>query len=408
MRGMNSDCIDMIYLDPPFNSKVIFRELPGKRDILSSFTDAWKLTDEDIEWHESIRDEHRCIYEVIKASEYSYGKNMKAYICVMTERLMEMHRILKPTGSIYLHCDPTASHYLKIIMDCVFGHTNFRNEIVWNKGYRGTPKKNLYQREHDTVLFYTKSDRFTWNKVTAEYRDKELKRYNKTDKDGRRYALVKRKRADGAVYYGKTYPEGKLQGDVISHIPTLSSTAKERTGYKTQKPLPLVDVFMRASSNEGDVVMDPFCGCATAPVSAEKLGRRWVGIDVSYVSGYLIKKRLIEEVYVGSPLIKEYEPVFRTDIPVRTDIKDKATLDLLDIKQKKYREQEGRCAGCGYPLPIRYLTKDRIVPGKRGGQYTDENTQLLCHPCNSTKGDRTMAWLRNKLKENDLIYHEDE
>ncbi len=134
------------------------------------------------------------------------------------------------------------------------------------------------------------------------------------------------------------------------NISILNSQAKERTGYPTQKPLALLERVIEASSNIGDLVFDPFCGCVTAPVAAEKLGRQWVGIDVAYISGYLVKKRLAEEVFVGAPLnIKEYEPIFRSDIPERTDIEDKKVLDSIEIKQKKHEEQEGKCAGCEYP-----------------------------------------------------------
>ena len=388
MRGMNSECVDLIYLDPPFNSNVIYRELPGKKDVLSSFIDAWKLRDEDVEWHKSIKDEHRCIYEVIEASEYAYGKSMKAYLCVMTERLFEMHRILKDAGSIYLHCDPTASHYLKIILDCIFNKTNFLNEVVWY--YKNASRgKKQWAKSHDVILWYSKSKNYIFN------RDDVLQPFESGMTEWR---YTKGGQKD------KEMPKGKTPDDVIT-LPSINANdKKERTGYPTQKPIALLERIISASSNEGDLVLDPFCGCATAPVAAEKLGRQWVGIDVAYISGYLVKKRLVDEVFVGAPLVKEYEPVFRADIPERTDIQDKKELDTLAIKQKKHEEQEGKCAGCEYPLPLRYLQKDRIVPGAKGGQYTEENIQLLCQPCNSTKGDKDMAYLKTQLKKHDLIF----
>ena len=388
MRGMNSACVDLIYLDPPFNSNVIYRELPGKKDVLSSFIDAWKLRDEDIAWHESIKDAHRCIYEVIEASEYAYGKSMKAYLCVMTERLFEMHRILKETGSIYLHCDPTASHYLKIIMDCIFNKKNFLNEVIWY--YKNASRgKKQWAKSHDVILWYSKSKEYTFN------RDAVLQPFESGMTEWR-YKKGGQK--------GKEIPKGKTPDDVIT-LPSINANDKtERTGYPTQKPIALLERVISASSNEGDIVFDPFCGCATAPVAAEKLGRQWVGIDVAYISGYLVRKRLVEEVFVGAPLVKEYEPVFRADIPKRTDIQDKKELDTLAIKQKKHADQEGKCAGCEYPLPLRYLQKDRIIPGAKGGQYTEENIQLLCQPCNSTKGDKDMTYLKAQLKKHDLIF----
>ena len=396
MRGMNSECVDLIYLDPPFNSNVIYRELPGKKDVLSSFTDAWKLRDEDKEWHESVKDEHRCIYTVIEASEHSYGKSMKAYLCVMTERLFEMHRILKKTGSIYLHCDPTASHYLKIIMDCIFGEKNFNNEIIWSY-QRWTGATKHFQKMHDIILFYAKDKKnHKFNVLKEPYSEKSKHK-------GRRVSKMKSGGGLEQKYTDDTSRQKSMRD--VWEISYLNSQAKERTGYPTQKPLAVLERVVQASSNEGDLVLDPFCGCATAPVAAEKLGRQWVGIDVAYISGYLVKKRLADEVFIGAPLkIKEYEPVFRSDIPERTDIEDKKVLDSIEIKQKKHREQEGKCAGCEYPLPLRYLQKDRIVPGAKGGQYTEENIQLLCQPCNSTKGDKDMAYLKTQLKKHDLIF----
>lgn len=416
MRGMNSKSVDLIYLDPPFNSNVIYRELPGKKDVLSSFTDAWKLRDEDKEWHEGIKKEHRCIYEVIEASEYAYGKSMKAYLCVMTERLFEMHRILKETGSIYLHCDPTASHYLKIVMDCIFGKDNFLNEVVWT--YRKwTNTATHFQKNHDVLLLYTaKKGVHKFNKLFDENTPQQEKYKRGWDTNvverGIRQLIVydktkAKKKIESGNYDRIVYRDNQTKVALPDHwnISILNSQAKERTGYPTQKPLALLERIIEASSDKGDLILDPFCGCATAAVAAEKLGRQWVGIDVAYISGYLVKKRLAEEVFVGASLkIKEYEPIFRTDILERTDISDEKVLDSIEIKQRKHKEQEGRCAGCEYPLPLRYLQKDRIVPGTKGGQYTEENIQLLCQPCNSTKGDKDMAYLKAQLKKHDLIY----
>ena len=275
LRGMNSESVDLIYLDPPFNSNANYAAPIGSEAAGAAFKDTWTLDDVDAEWHGQIADEHPGLYKIIDAAGASHSKGMQAYLIMMAIRLIEMQRVLRPTGSIYLHCDPTASHYLKALMDCVFGRTNFRNEIVWYKGYRGTPRANRWQQEHDIILMYG-GDARTWNKPISAYKDASMARYNKTDGDGKRYALIKRRRTDGTVYYGKCYPQGKPAGDVID-IPTLAATDSERTGYPTQKPLALLERIIRASSKEGDFVFDPFCGCATTLVAAEKLSRNWGG-----------------------------------------------------------------------------------------------------------------------------------
>ena len=399
MRGMNDECIDLIYLDPPFNSNVLYQGLPGEKNITAAFTDVWKLTKEDEIWHESIKKEHRCLYEVIEASKYAHSESMMSYLIVMTERLFEMHRILKSTGSIYLHCDPTASHYLKIIMDCVFGNKNIINEIIWcYKGPANT--KNSFKKKHDTIFFYKKSDNFIFNAdaVRISYDEKTIER--------RKYKEVGKSGGSGIPVKGMSESEvqkGMVPNDWWSDIFSGGQMPKkERTGYPTQKPLKLLERIISASTNEGDLVLDPFCGCATALVAAEKLNRKWVGVDISYIANQLVKLRMRNE----TNLFDNYDVIERTDIPKRTDVKEDILKDI-DIKQKKYEEQEGRCAGCKYPLPQRYLTKDRIVPGAKGGQYTEENTQLLCQPCNSTKGKNDMPFLTKRLQEQELIYKED-
>ena len=281
--------VDTIYGDPPFNSKATYsilwgqdRQDRGKQSAqLAAFTDMWHWGPEAEKRLETLLRPGHPAERVIRAVlTYPGRTGMLSYLTYMAERLTEMKRILKPTGTLYLHCDETANHYLKMLLDCIFGPQNFRGEIVWFKGYRGTPRKNRYQQEHETVLFYTKSGTYTWNDVFGEYRDTDLKRYNKIDEDGNRYALVKRRRANGEIYYGKTYPKGKLQGDVID-VPVLASTSKERLGYPTQKPLALLEMLIKASSNEGDIVLDPFCGCGTTIEAGLQLGRQVVGIDIS-------------------------------------------------------------------------------------------------------------------------------
>ena len=286
MQPWPGESVDTIYGDPPFNSKATYSILwgqdTGKQSAqLEAFTDMWYWGPEaEKRLKTLLRPEHPAEPVIRAVLTYPGRSGMLSYLTYMAERLTEMRRILKPTGTLYLHCDATANHYLKMLLDCIFGPQNFRGEIVWFKGYRGTPRKSRYQQAHETVLFYTKSDAYTWNDVFGEYRDTDLKRYNKIDEDGNRYALVKRRRANGEVYYGKTYPKGKLQDDVID-VPVLASTSKERLGYPTQKPLALLEILLKASSSEGDIVLDPFCGCGTTIEAGLKLGRQVIGIDIS-------------------------------------------------------------------------------------------------------------------------------
>jgi len=235
---------------------------------------------------------------------------MLAYLCMMSPRLLEMRRILKDTGSIYLYCDPTASHYLKLLMYAIFGVKNFRNEIIWDYGARATVRKSGFPKKHDILLFYTKTDKYMFYPLYKPYKDTEFKRYNKQDEKGR-YALVKRKRTDGTVYYGKCYinQKGAPETDVWD-IPTMASTSGERIGYPTQKPEELLEKIIKANSNEGDVVCDPFCGCGTAIAVAERFNRQWVGIDITPLAIDVIKNRL-----VGHKVIEDVNVTFgRVDI----------------------------------------------------------------------------------------------
>ncbi len=387
MRGMKSESIDLIYLDPPFNSKHDYAAPIGSKAAGAAFKDTWTLDDIDNAWWGEIAETNEGLYRILDAAGHISGDSAKSYLIYMAVRLLEMHRVLKPSGSLYLHCDPTMSHHLKLVLDAIFKKENFRNEVIWFKGYRGTPRQSRYQQEHDVLLFYTKSENYVWNKTYGEYKDKNMKRYNKTDKNGKIYALIKRKRTNGEVYYGKSYPEGKLQGDVVD-VPTLASTDKERTGYPTQKPLALLEKIITASSNVDDVVLDPFCGCATTCHAAARLSRKWIGIDISEKAAELISNRINQDVMV---LIKG-GVIHRTDIPKQAPQKSKC------LKNKLYGEQEGYCKGCQYHFPIQNLTEDHIIPRSKGGQDDDKNIQLLCGNCNSIKGDRDMPYLIARLR----------
>jgi len=407
LRAMNSESVDLIATDPPFNKNRDFHATPDSLAAGAKFQDRWSW-EKDVheEWVDEIKDDHPRLMEAIESARYAHSDGMGAYMCFMAVRLLAMRRVLKSTGSIYLHCDPTASHYLKACMDAIFGWKQFQNEIVWNKGYRGTPRKNRYQQEHDIILFYANGRGQTWNKQTVPYKDESLGRYNKVDEDGKRYALIKRRRTDGTIYYGKCYPQGKLIGDVIT-LPTMASTDKERTGYPTQKPLALYERIISASTNKGDIVLDPFCGCATTLVAAEGLDRQWAGIDIWEGAHELVIKRLKDK----SGLFGDV--TFTKELPERTDAGDTSS-PFLQVKTRRYgfateawqrlsrneivkeladaqRSRESGeerlvlCAGCGRSLEPEFMELDHVQPRSDGGANDISNRILLCGPCNRRK-----------------------
>ena len=231
MRGMNSDSVDLIYLDPPFNSKTNYAAPIGSMAAGAAFKDTWTLSDVDVEWINLIEGKHPALYRVLLAA---ITDSDKSYLVYMAARILEMHRVLKPTGSIYLHCDPTMSHYLKLVMDAILGHGNFQNEIIWSYR-RYTARSNRFQREHDVILLYGEIDTI-FNVIYETYGQKSGKRdsHYKQDEDCRWFRWQKRRGEDPYKIY---LSEGRRLGDVwqISHI---NASARERVGYPTQKPLP--------------------------------------------------------------------------------------------------------------------------------------------------------------------------
>ena len=334
------ESVDLIYLDPPFNSNatynVLFREASGEGSAaqIHAFDDTWHWNIEsERAYREVVTDGPKKLADLLQAMRSFLGQNdMMAYLAMMAPRMKELHRVLKPTGSIYLHCDTTASHYLKLLMDAVFGPTNFRNEISWNRSNPKSLHKVNFPNCRDVILRYSKTDRCIFNKVFAEHDLSYVdKAYRYTDEDGRRYRLLpllnpndnrpnltyeflgvtrvwrwtkERMQAayeDGLVVQLKpgAVPQYKLyledsQGRTVTNdwndIPQAAGT--ENLGYPTQKPEALLERIIQASSNEGDVVLDPFCGCGTAVAVAERLGRRWTGIDITHIAISLMKSRL--------------------------------------------------------------------------------------------------------------------
>lgn len=339
--------VDLIYLDPPFNSNrsynVLFRDEAGRATDaqLTAFEDTWHWNEKTQElYNELVTRGDARVGAMIGALREAIGANqMMAYLVMMAGRLVELHRVLKPTGSLYLHCDPVASHYLKIILDTIFGPQNFRNEIIWKRtsAHSDTKQGNVLHmgRIHDIILYYTKSDRAVKNEVYQPYDQTYVDGFYKyKDPDGRRYRLgdltgpggaakgnpqyeflgvirywrYKKERMDELYRQGRivqtkpgTVPQYKRYLDEMSgtslqdlwdDISPVGAQVAERLGYPTQKPVALLERIIQASSNPGDLVLDPFCGCGTTVVAAQKLGRRWIGIDITHLSVALLKYRL--------------------------------------------------------------------------------------------------------------------
>ncbi len=336
------ESVDLVYLDPPFNSNasynVLFREASGEGSAaqIHAFDDTWHW---DIESERAYRDVvqngPKKLADLLQAMRSFLGQNdMMAYMAMMAPRTVELHRVLKPSGSIYLHCDPTASHYLKLLMDAVFGQENFRSELIWKRQSAHSDARG-YGSVHDTVLFYARSDAYRWNSAFQPYDPKYVEQYYRyTDSDGRRFMsgdlgaaglqgggyeyewkgvvrvwrvpieTMQRLNAENRIFYTrngipriKRYLDessGMPVQDVWTDIESLRSWHKERLGYPTQKPEGMLERIISASSNEGDVVLDPFCGCGTAVAVAERLGRRWIGIDVTHLAISIMKSRLHE------------------------------------------------------------------------------------------------------------------
>ncbi len=289
-RHIPDESVDLVYLDPPFNSKadynILFREPMGEqsRARITAFGDTWHWTGESEKTFQEMLDTAPAnVVEMMRAFLNFIGRNdVMAYLTMMCIRLIELRRVLKTTGSIYLHCDPTASHYLKILMDTIFGKRNFRNEIIWCYRGGGTPKKD-FGRRHDVILRYSKDDgyRFYPDTIRIPYQAEGIGR---TDD-----AMWGKHKGVDKVY--KPHPLGKVPEDWWQ-LNILNANDPERLGYPTQKPEALLERIIKASSNEGDVVLDPFCGCGTTISAAQSLKRRWLGIDVTHLAINLIKWRL--------------------------------------------------------------------------------------------------------------------
>ena len=355
------DSVDLIYLDPPFNSRqdynVLFAEKDGTRSAsqITAFKDSWEWNEEAARAYEEVVEQGGRVADAMRAFRTLLGgTDMLAYLAMMAPRLIELRRVLKPTGSIYLHCDPTASHYLKLVMDAVFGAEMFRTEIIWKRSSAhsdGKQGRKQHGRIHDSLLFYTKGESWTWNSIFTPYDEEYTTKFYRhvEEGSGRRYTLGDLTGPGGAAKGNPSYEilgvtrfwrfsqqkvlrmleEGRIVQsapgkvprykryldemsgvalqDVWNDISPIGAQAQERLGYPTQKPETLLERILRTSSNEGDLVLDPFCGCGTTVQVAQKLHRRWIGIDITHLATGLIKYRLDDA--FGPDIRRSYEVI---------------------------------------------------------------------------------------------------
>lgn len=392
LRNMQNESVDLIYLDPPFNSGKQWGnpiEAHGRKAEVA-FKDTWNLSDihadEELELLYYAKDAIPLINSLHKIN----GGSWRAYLIYMGIRLAEMRRVLKPTGSIYYHCDPVMSHGVKLLMDCIFGKNNFRNELVWHYLNGGGRATRWLNRKHDIILSYAKhlpscfyNGLAIGDKRTLE--EGTFSGYFKTDENGRRYQEV---RASGKIY--KYYVDDPKNPDDVWQINVISQRDKtERTGYPTQKPLALLERIIKASSNEDDVVLDPFCGCATTCVAANNLKRQWIGVDLSDKAEHFIKSRISKESYEIT------EGTFEVN-PTQERRKDLEKLDKDSVKANLFAKNK-ICPGCQREKELDDMDLDHIVAKTRGGQDEWRNFQLLCRNCNTSKGSKGMTEWRNDL-----------
>jgi DNA modification methylase len=346
---VRDESVDLIYLDPPFNSRqdynVLFAEKDGtpSGSQITAFEDTWEWNLDAERACEEIIERGGRVAEAMMAFRTFLGRSdMMAYLAMMAPRLVELHRVLKTTGSIYLHCDPTATHYLKMLMDSIFGGQNYRNEISWRRTSAHANVGQRYAAVQDRLLFYSKSEKWTWNQPYIPYSAEYIESHYSQKEPGTNRRFTTRdltasmqRASSGQLYDWKGFrpppsrcwaytkenmeafeakgllsysPRGmprlklyldKMPGvpcdDIWVDIPPINSQAQERLGYPTQKPEALLERIIKTSSNEGDTILDPFCGCGTAIAVAHGLERRWIGIDVTHLAVGLIKKRLSDK-----------------------------------------------------------------------------------------------------------------
>ena len=476
LRGINSECVDLIYLDPPFNSNRTYAAPLNSEAKGAEFDDVWTLDDMKEEWIDEIEFRAPVLFHLINGARMGNGERMAGYLTFMSIRLLEMYRVLKSDGSIYLHCDPHASHYLKTLMDAIFGLPNFRAQITWRRTSAHNDSLS-FGNISDNILFYSARNRINTRNIRVPLDEDYIEmHYRHQDErglyqlgdltaprlgtgetgqmwqgydpntSGRQWnaplrgdyaawiennlipnywniasplARLDALDAAGLVYHPadggmprlKRYLQGnrgQTPSNLWADIRPVGAHARERTGWKTQKPLALLERIINASSNPGDLVMDPFCGCATACIAAEKLGRQWIGIDKVPQAAEVLRNRARRELQIpmqeaGKTGWEDWTPLARQAPPRRTDIDPLNPENPPTRKELLYENQGRKCAGCEYALPLHVLTVDHITPRARGGQDRIRNLQLLCHTCNAIKGTRDMDYLRATLRQRGIL-----
>lgn len=429
------ESVDLVYLDPPFNSNrsynVLFKDRTGEESVaqMQAFDDTWRWGPNVEGQYEELLGADLAIADAMHAMRTLLrGSDVMAYLVMMTARLIELHRVLKPTGSLYLHCDSTASHYLKVVLDTVFGPERFVNEVFWKRSTSHGNVGRAFGKLTDTILIYSKTGEYTWNQLYTPMDPGYIaKRFTGQDPDGRRWQSVTLrnpsrrpnlhypyKALDGRVYQphpnGWTYTEDRLRAldeqgrlayprrptgklrlkmyadeskgvklqNLWDDIPAVNSQAAERLGYPTQKPLGLLERIISASSNAGDVVLDPFCGCGTAVDAAHRLSRRWVGIDLTYLAIDVIQRRLIDA--YKHTVVDSYDVIgIPRDIAGAQNLADRdafeferwAVLQVNGVPNKRRDQQGDKGIDGVIRFPTGNTSKDRgriLVSVKSGKQ----------------------------------------
>ena len=504
LRGMNSETVHLIATDPPFNKNRDFHATPDSLARGARFSDRWSWErDVHEEWTDSIKDDWPAVWSVIESTRVSYGDDMAAFLCWLGVRLMEMHRVLRDDGSIYLHCDPTASPYIKALIDGIFDGENFLSEIIWKRHNAHSDTKQGRRQHghiHDSILFYKKGRSWIWNPVYTDYDRDYVEDFYKFIEDGtgRRFQKgdltaaklggdtsyewrIKRPTGEEWTadltdewkepkgnweykgvppyrgrYWGFSYEnmcqmseEGRLiyartgmprYKRYLDEMPGVTlqdmwydikpAPKSERTGYPTQKPIALYERIIKASSNQGDVVLDPFAGCVTTPIAAERLGRQWVGIDIWDGAYQTVLTRLEQE----GLAVKDADPKqlhlmtfgdvhYLTSPPERTDDDEVAAPNfrlkvqrpvepwqrithrgMVNILAQAQSDMNGViCGGCGRVLEREFMELDHITPKADRGENHILNRILLCRPCNGRKRDNlTLSGLIRENKKVDV------
>ena len=467
LRGMNSDSVDLVYLDPPFNSDEDYQAPIGSEAKGAGFDDTWNWTKLDDTAEKQLAVSHPGVAAVIEAVHKVHGRSMSSYLVFMGLRLIELKRVLKDAGSIWLHCDDTADSYLRMLMDTIFGTAWFKNMVTWQRT-KGKNSGHKFGRVQDRILYYRSPKGATFNKQWGDHDPEYVQRHYRHEDDLGRWRLgvltgprpsngesgqpwrgvdpahrhwstptqggmaqflkehipgwpdafpgvharldaldehgfVHWPKKEGGQPSLKQYlaaSRGPAMSDLWTHINRLQSHSKEDTGYETQKPLALLELIIETSSNPGDLVLDPFCGCATTCVAAEKLGRRWIGIDKESGAYGLVRKRLkqLGKENLGA-LASEGVVRQRTTAPERTDqdppIKNRQK--LIDHLVAKYGED---CAYCGLKDIVKTgnFHIDHVVPKVMHGPDHQDNRKLCCVRCNGRKGTKGELEYMNQLR----------